>query len=304
MIPTSRAWVLRAGLQRTTPNPHCHTVNVLHKVRCGTTKTTKRWYASPKPVGQKAPESVTTIPGPNWLWLEPIYEPFRAYGRVQRRRPYMTQFISSLVVYLVGDFVAQSIGSPAEVERVERVEGEEEEVEKGWVQAWAEERDWARTGRALLIGGAAAVPGYRWFLWLSNSFNYSSKTLSLATKVAVNQLTFTPLFNSYFFGMQSLLSGMTIPDTIERIKHTVPVSWINSCKLWPAVTAFMFAFVPIEYRSIFGGVIAIGWQTYLSLLNQRAAAEEVLEHSLEDAKTGAIRRCEEDREIVKEKCAV
>ncbi|KAL5415961.1 hypothetical protein PMIN03_002363 [Paraphaeosphaeria minitans] len=299
MIPTSRAWALRAGLWRTTPNPHCHTLNLLHQVRCGTTKTAKRWYASPKPVGQKAPESVTTIPGPNWLWLEPIYEPFRAYGRVQRRRPYMTQFISSLVIYLVGDFVAQSIGSPAPVENVEG----EEEVERGWVQAWAEERDWARTGRALVIGGAAAVPGYRWFLWLSNSFNYSSKTLSLATKVAVNQLTFTPLFNSYFFGMQSLLSGMTIPDTIERIKNTVPVSWINSCKLWPAVTAFMFAFVPIEYRSIFGGVIAIGWQTYLSLLNERAAAKAELEHSPEDATTRAIRRCEEDTQTVKEKCA-
>ncbi|KAK7192877.1 hypothetical protein DPSP01_013173 [Paraphaeosphaeria sporulosa] len=299
MIPTSRAWALRAGLRRTTPKPRCHTLDLSHEVRCGTTKTVKRRYASPKPVGQKAPESVTTIPGPNWLWLEPIYEPFRAYGRVQRRRPYMTQFISSLVIYLVGDFVAQSIGSPAPVENVEG----EEEGERGWVQAWAEDRDWARTGRALLIGGAAAVPGYRWFLWLSNSFNYSSKTLSLATKVAVNQLTFTPLFNSYFFGMQSLLSGMTIPETIERIKNTVPVSWINSCKLWPAVTAFMFAFVPIEYRSIFGGVIAIGWQTYLSLLNQRAAAKAELEHTPEDTKTRAVRRCEEDGETVEEKCA-
>jgi protein Mpv17 len=98
----------------------------------------------------------------------------------------MTQFISSLVIYLVGDFVAQSIGSPAEVESAEG----EEELEKGWVQAWAEERDWMRTGRALLIGGAAAVPGYRWFLWLGNSFNYSSKTLSLATKLCLRFRTF------------------------------------------------------------------------------------------------------------------
>lgn len=92
----------------------------------------------------------------------------------------MTQFVSSLVIYLVGDFVAQSIGPPSEP--IGNEEAEEEE-EKGWAQAWAEERDWARTGRALLIGGAAAVPGYKWFLWLSNSFNYNSKILSLATKV-------------------------------------------------------------------------------------------------------------------------
>lgn len=78
--------------------------------------------------------------------------------------------------------------------------------------------------------------------------------------------------------MQSLLSGATVPEIVERIKHTVPVSWVNSCKIWPAVTAFSFTFIPIQFRSIFGGVIAIGWQTYLSLLNQRAAAEEELEH--------------------------
>lgn len=90
----------------------------------------------------------------------------------------------------------------------------------------------------------------------------------------MNQILFTPIFNSYFFGMQSLLSGASFPEIVERIKNTVPTSWINSCKLWPMVTAFSFTYIPIQYRSIFGGVIAIGWQTYLSLLNQRAAALE------------------------------
>lgn len=189
----------------------------------------------------------------------------------------MTQFASALVIYFVGDMVAQSIGPPSAKDGVEQ----DEEGERGWVQAWAEDRDWARTARALFIGGAAAVPGYRWFLWLGNSFNFGSKVLSLATKVAVNQMVFTPLFNSYFFGMHSLLSGASISETLTRIRNTVPTSWINSCKLWPAVTAFMFVYVPIQYRSIFGGIIAIGWQTYLSLLNQRAAAKEEAE-TIED----------------------
>lgn len=180
MIRTSRAWAPSAGLRRTNLSHLKNRTSDVREVRYGP-KTTKRWNATP-PSGQKAPESSKSIPGPSWLWLEPIYEPFRAYGRVQQRRPYMTQFISSLVIYFVGDVVAQSIG-PSEV-AVDVVE-EEETEERGWVQAWAQERDWARTGRALLIGGLAAVPGYNWFLWLSNSFNYSSKILSLATKVCV-----------------------------------------------------------------------------------------------------------------------
>lgn len=148
-----------------------------------TTRVVRRWNASRPPVAQKAPESTKTIPGPSWLWLEPVYEPFRAYGRVQRRRPYTTQFLSALVIYFVGDLVAQSLGPAPSTEQKAAGEAEGSE-ERGWVQAWAEERDWARTGRALMIGGLAAVPGYRWFLWLSKSFNYSSKVLSLTTKVS------------------------------------------------------------------------------------------------------------------------
>jgi protein Mpv17 len=114
-------------------------------------------------------------------------------------------------------------------------------------------------------------------MFLNNNFNYSSKFLSIATKVTVNQIAFTPIFNSYFFGMQSLLSGDSLLQVWERIKRTVPTSMINSCKLWPAVTAFSFTFIDPQYRSIFAGVIAIGWQTYLSFLNRTAEIEESLE---------------------------
>ena len=111
-------------------------------------------------------------------------------------------------------------------------------------------------------------------MYLNRSFNYSSRIVSLATKVTVNQIVFTPVFNSYFFGMQSLLSGDTFLEAWERIKRTVPTSFINSCKLWPAVTAFSFTYIQPQYRALFAGVIAVGWQSYLSWLNQRAANEE------------------------------
>lgn len=113
-------------------------------------------------------------------------------------------------------------------------------------------------------------------MFLGNHFNYSSKILSLTTKIIVNQSVFTPLNNTYFFGMQSLLSGDALPDVWERVKRTVPTSCINSLKLWPAVTAFSFTFIDAQYRSVFAGIIAIGWQTYLSYLNRMAELEEAL----------------------------
>ena len=56
---------------------------------------------------------------------------------------------------------------------------------------------------------------------------------------------------------------------------------INSCKLWPAVTAFSFTFIDAQYRSIFAGFVAIGWQTYLSYLNRKAEVEEAAQRAIE-----------------------
>lgn len=73
--------------------------------------------------------------------------------------------------------------------------------------------------------------------------------------------------------MHSLLAGATLEETWERLRKALPVSITNSVKLWPAVTAFSFMYVPPQFRNVFSGCIAVGWQTYLSWLNQKAARE-------------------------------
>jgi len=94
------------------------------------------------------------------------------------------------------------------------------------------------------------------FLFLGRRFNHPSlpAALSLAAKVTLNQLVFAPLFNCYFFGMQALLSGdHSLRQAADHVRRTVPVSWVNSCKVWPAVTAFSFTFVGERNRALFAG---------------------------------------------------
>lgn len=63
---------------------------------------------------------------------------------------------------------------------------------------------------------------------------------------------------------------------------TVPTSFVNSCKLWPAVTAINFWVVPVDFRAVTAGIVAVGWQTYLSFLNRRVEREEEkAEHDLD-----------------------
>ncbi|KAM5498370.1 hypothetical protein McanMca71_006907 [Microsporum canis] len=91
--------------------------------------------------------------------------------------------------------------------------------------------------------------------------------------LALSQLVYAPVFNVYFFSAQSLLSGAGWDETLQRLQRTLPVSIVNSAKIWPAVSAFMFLYIDPAFRAIFAGTIALGWQTYLSWLNQMAARE-------------------------------
>jgi protein Mpv17 len=109
------------------------------------TNVTKRQNTSGRPRSKPEddPAGGTSIPVPNtvptlpiWQRLGPLSSGFRAYGRSQRNRPYTTQFVSSLVVFFLGDLSAQSING--------------------------DEYDPARTGRALIIGGMSSIPSYKW----------------------------------------------------------------------------------------------------------------------------------------------
>lgn len=262
------------------------------------TNWTKRHLSDERNATKNAPDKSTrpthrvkqflSIPGPTWLWttVQPLGAPFRAYGRVSKSHPYTTQLSSSLVIYFLGDLSSQYI----------RQRGEHP---KAPGQALVDNYDPQRTTRALCIGSISSIPSYHWFIYLSTHFNVPgtwpfSTFLSLIYKIAINQALFTPIFNTYFFGMQSLLAGDGGPEVASshssiwdalaiksrmtaawtRVKETVPTSWYNSCKFWPFVTAFSFTFIPIRQRSPFAGCCAVVWQSYLGIINQRAVERE------------------------------
>ena len=74
--------------------------------------------------------------------------------------------------------------------------------------------------------------------------------------------------------MHALLSGLSPLQTWQRIRDTVPTSFVNSCKIWPAATAFSFTFVGVQYQSVFLGLVAVGWQCYVSFLNAGVERKE------------------------------
>ncbi|KAL3468037.1 hypothetical protein BJX64DRAFT_246763 [Aspergillus heterothallicus] len=231
--------------------------------------------SSPRP--SEAAPSVPARSGPRSLrqiiQAGPVGRFGRSYSRFQEQRPYTTQICSSVVIYLCGDLSAQFL-FPEKPSRGEQknteadAKGQEDAIveEGGGYDPW-------RTMRHLTVGIGSSIPSYNWFMFLHNNFNFTSKFLSILTKVVVQQAVFTPVFNTYFFSVHSLLSGASLEETFERLKVALPRSIVNSAKFWPMVTAFSFMYVPPQFRNVFSGCIAVGWQTYLSWLNQKAAHE-------------------------------
>lgn len=108
---------------------------------------TKRQQHTKKPTLKVDDESATgnTIPVPNtvaivplWQRLGPLTTAFSAYGKSQRKRPLLTQFISSLIIYFCGDMSAQKING--------------------------DEYDPKRTLRALVISSGSSIPSYKWYI--------------------------------------------------------------------------------------------------------------------------------------------
>ncbi|KAL2823131.1 putative MFS multidrug transporter [Aspergillus granulosus] len=218
----------------------------------------------PPPPPSEVPTPLPARPGPRSLrqviQAGPVGRLGRSYSRFQERRPYTTQVCSSIVIYLCGDLSAQYL-FPEQPSRAQQ-----RSADGGSYDPW-------RTMRHLTVGIGSSIPSYNWFMFLHNNFNFTSKFLSILTKVAVQQAVFTPVFNTYFFSVHSLLSGASLEETFERLKVALPQSIVNSAKFWPMVTAFSFMYVPPQFRNVFSGCIAVGWQTYLSWLNQKAAHE-------------------------------
>ncbi|TKA74073.1 hypothetical protein B0A55_05233 [Friedmanniomyces simplex] len=245
-LPFSAA---RSTLRRLHQTAHRNILHRHHQTRLNSTKQQQQQQ-------QTSPHNASSPPPPSWAYFTtPLASPFRAYSAMQARRPLLVQLESTLIIHWLGDLSAQAVGSRAFSDPGTRYEP-------------------IRGLRGLLIAGICSLPVYKWFLFLGRHFNYSSHLLSLAVKICVNQICFAPLFNTYFFGMQSLLSGATWVETRRRVVETVPVSFVNSWKFWPAVTAFSFTYLRPQNRPIFAGCFAVVWQTYLSWLNKQAEKGE------------------------------
>jgi len=164
----------------------------------------------------------------------------------------MTKTMTSFTGFVLGDLVAQS-----------------PDLQKG--KAW----DSWRTAKLALFGLALHGPiGHYWYGFLDRTVMTAAPTsaAAVASKTAIDQILWAPIFTSIFFGSMKLLDGKQdeIPDEIrEKLWPTMKVNWT----VWPLAHVINFRFIPSSQRILYINVIQVGYNAFLSTM-QASKKEE------------------------------
>ncbi|KAI9279582.1 hypothetical protein BY458DRAFT_30679 [Sporodiniella umbellata] len=137
---------------------------------------------------------------------------------------------------------------------------------KGWAQ-----HDFNRTLRMTTFGGIFAGPILStWYRWIDKTIVHRAPSKALLYKVACDQFLFAPCFIGAFFTGQGLFEGKSLDEIREKLTNGYTTALIGNYKIWPAVQLINFYFVPLNYRLMVTNVVALGWNAYLSTINQRS----------------------------------
>jgi Mpv17 / PMP22 family len=101
---------------------------------------------------------------------------------------------------------------------------------------------------------------------------------SVATRVALDQLAFTPIILSTFISSLWTLEHVMdtnianeddnkAPPPLDipgRLYDTLPSLWMTNIAVWTPVQLFNFGFVAQRYQVLFANMISLAWNAYIS----------------------------------------
>jgi len=109
-----------------------------------------------------------------------------------------------------------------------------------------------------------------------------TKPVTVATKVAIDQTIWNPIFGCMFFGYLSLTEGKSFEEYINKLKSDLKTAVMGSWAVWVPAHTVNFAFVPPAQRLLYINTIQIGYNVFLSFLgNKKVDTEEKMGESEE-----------------------
>lgn len=167
---------------------------------------------------------------------------FSWYKRKLDSHPLLTKGITSGFISASGDGVCQYFASPSS----------------------SVSFDWLRNARFFIMGSLVVAPcTHFWYGFLNvHLFPGPSTFVTVSKRVIADQLGFAVLFQPSFMGILWFMEGRKgIPGQLVEV---VPALLMANWSLWIPAMSVNFAYVPLRFQVLFGNVVALLWNTYLS----------------------------------------
>jgi protein Mpv17 len=110
--------------------------------------------------------------------------------------------------------------------------------------------------------------GHYFYNWLDSKVQ-GTDGVAVATKVAIDQVIWCPLFMTVFFTYLGLCAGDSFGTIGNKIKNDLFTACQGSWKVWPFVHAVNFKFISTKHRLVFINAIQIAFNMFLSLLGAK-----------------------------------
>lgn len=199
------------------------------------------------------------------LWL--------SYTESLKKNPLMTKGVSACVIFFVSDLGTQYVSQGA-------LSGQSNNAPKSKNKKRVYEVDYQRALSGSAFGILSTV-------WLHNWWGILEKAVELRlpvaryrlqntlAKVFIDQSMAAPLYIYCYYFVTSFLQKKAskanvsdrTKDAHEKAAGLLPSTMLKHWKLWPAVHAVNFHFVPLHHRILVQNMVLVGWSGYLSHLS-------------------------------------
>ncbi|XP_055338505.1 mpv17-like protein 2 [Paramacrobiotus metropolitanus] len=124
--------------------------------------------------------------------------------------------------------------------------------------------DWARTGRMAATGMFVMGPlSHHWFRFLDRMWPLRNG-ITIAKKVAMDQLGSGPAFQFAFFWSMGTLERKKWKEITHEFKSKFAYVFAADCMVWVPLQSLNFYFVQPQHRILFISCVFVLWNTILS----------------------------------------
>ncbi|CAN0361461.1 unnamed protein product [Ascophyllum nodosum] len=217
----------------------------------------------------------------------PSCSPWAMYRRAIKERPVATKAITAAAVSALGEllgtaikahFVQPTSRSPA----MTRTRGgaSRELIQGGSVAvagsgAGAGPSLLRRTASFAIFGLVLNGPVFHW--WYNMLERASERlrkpgeaaggTRDIAFKLAMDRFVATPPYLLMTLLALRLMQGLGIDRSVRETRQLYLGALIKNYKVWTLAQLINFKLIPIEFRPLFGNLVSVWWNVYLSLLS-------------------------------------